>query len=214
MKKGSVYPLPAQQEPVSVQSTIGALYGVIDLPQGEQQCPAVLVIAGSGPTDRDGNSAAMKKHNDSLKMLAGQLVSWGIAALRYDKRGVGESKSAAGVKEETRFEDMIADASLWLESLKANARFSTLGIVGHSQGSLVGMCPLARGLWRSFADFWQNGTLSERTGYKASFFAHSAARSNSPSFIGPSESTTIKPSGSAITFPPFFANPSEIGFAA
>lgn len=53
-----------------------------------------LIIAGSGPTDRDGNSPVFKGHNDSLKLLAEGLAAHVIASLRYDKRGIGETGKA------------------------------------------------------------------------------------------------------------------------
>ena len=65
-------------------------------------------------------------------------------SLRYDKRGVGESESAAGQVEKTVFEDMIIDAERWIELLRGDNRFSSIGILGHSEGSLVGMCVASR----------------------------------------------------------------------
>jgi len=139
-KNSEMYPAPGHQEEVLVQSEHGNLYGTIDLPEGKGPFPAVLIISGSGPTDRDGNSELMKKPNDSLKMTGAWIASFGTAALRYDKRGVGASKDAAGITEETVFEDMIYDAALWIKYLKNDPRFSSIGVLGHSEGALVGMC--------------------------------------------------------------------------
>ncbi len=75
-----------------------------------------MIIAGSGPTDRDGNQALMK--NDSL------IASKGIAALRYDKRGIAESAAAAPREEELRFETYVADAVQWITWLRRDPRFS------------------------------------------------------------------------------------------
>src|SRR5262249_694645 len=80
-----------------LETPTGTLHGTLDLPNGTAPCPAVVIIAGSGPTDRDGNQAAMK--NDSLKMLGQALAAKGVAALRYDKRGVAESAAAASREE-------------------------------------------------------------------------------------------------------------------
>ena len=76
----------------------GVLHGTLSLPAVEGRVPVVLLHAGSGPTDRDGNSAMLPGHNDSLRMLADVLAHAGIASVRYDKRGVGAS-SLAGVRE-------------------------------------------------------------------------------------------------------------------
>jgi len=67
----------------------------------------------------------------------------GIAALRYDKRGVGQS-TVSTPPEETVFNDMITDAEKWIEYLKRDDRFTSMGILGHSEGSLVGMCAASR----------------------------------------------------------------------
>lgn len=135
-----LYPQPATWEAVQVESRYGTLYGTLDLPVDEEKCPVVLIIAGSGATDRDGNSEQISTPNDSLKMLGGWLNSLGCAVLRFDKRGVGESRGAGGVVSETLFSEMIYDAGLWFDLLKRDTRFSSVGVLGHSEGALVGLC--------------------------------------------------------------------------
>lgn len=79
-----------------LETPTGTLYGTLELPKSKPPFPVVLIIAGSGPTDRDGNSTARPAPNvppgpnNSLKLLAGGLAAQGIASLRYDKRGIGE----------------------------------------------------------------------------------------------------------------------------
>jgi len=126
-------------ENVTLTADSGTLYGTLTVPDTEEKVPVLLMIAGSGPTDRDGNSAMMKHGNNCTRMLAESLVRGGIASLRYDKRGIGESKDARGVPAETVFEDFVHDAEGWIERLKADERFSTVIVAGHSQGSLIGM---------------------------------------------------------------------------
>jgi len=99
----------------------------------------VLIISGSGPTDRDGNTAMLPGKNNSLKMLAEVLAERGIASLRYDKRGIGESSRAGQSEENLRFGMYIADAKGWSEQLKSDKRFKSVSIMGHSEGSLIGM---------------------------------------------------------------------------
>ena len=70
----------------------GDIYGTLTLPDGTKKVPVVLIIAGSGPTDRNANSGAGVLNSDAYKMLADSLRNAGIAAVRYDKRGVGESE--------------------------------------------------------------------------------------------------------------------------
>ncbi len=127
----------ASEQRVQLKTSTGTLHGTLDLPSSAAPHPVVLIIAGSGPTDRDGNQAQIK--NDSLKLLGQGLAAKGFAVLRYDKRGVGESASAASKEEDLRFETYVADAVQWVSWLGQDARFSRVGIVGHSEGSLIGM---------------------------------------------------------------------------
>lgn len=79
-----------REENVGIQLPQGVLKGTITLPNIGKPCPVVLIIAGSGPTDRNGNNPYGILAN-YLKMLADKLAQQGIASLRYDKRGIGES---------------------------------------------------------------------------------------------------------------------------
>lgn len=126
--------------PVFAQSTdvtSGPLHGTLLLPSDmSKPVPVVLIISGSGPTDRDGNNAMM--HNDALKMLATDFAMNGIASLRYDKRGIAQSAAAMGKESDLRFGDYIDDAVAWCNQLHEK-RFSGVVIAGHSEGSLIGM---------------------------------------------------------------------------
>lgn len=127
-------------ERVALETPNGTLHGTLERPQSSAPVPVALLIAGSGPTDRDGNSAMLKGANNSLKLLAAGLAAQGIASLRYDKRGVAESAGKAPVNEaDLRFETYIDDAVWWGRKLRADRRFSSLTLIGHSEGSLIGM---------------------------------------------------------------------------
>jgi alpha-beta hydrolase superfamily lysophospholipase len=97
----------------------------------------VLIHAGSGPTDRDGNSPALPGKNDSLKMLAEALAKQGIASLHYDKRAIAASAKAAAREEDLRFETYIDDAVAWGQQLRKDKRFGKLTMLGHSEGALI-----------------------------------------------------------------------------
>lgn len=125
--------------PISLETSSGTLNGTLELPLNKEEVTVVLLISGSGPTDRDGNSAAILEKNNSLKMLAEELAKSGFASVRYDKRGIGESQIEGINEEDLRFEDYVNDAVAWIEKLKDDARFSQTGIIGHSEGSLIGM---------------------------------------------------------------------------
>jgi pimeloyl-ACP methyl ester carboxylesterase len=129
----------AGSEPVSVQADDCTLYGTLEIPQGSGPFVAVLIIAGSGPTDRDGNSPLLPGSNDHLKLLAVGLAQKGIAALRYDKRGIAQSACEGLEEEDLAFDDLVDDAVLMIKLLKNDDRFSKVTVIGHSQGSLIGM---------------------------------------------------------------------------
>ena len=124
---------------VEVKLKDGMMSGQLETPQGEGPFPLMVIIAGSGPTDRDGNSVAFPGKNNSLKMIAESLVAEGVASIRYDKRGVGENASLAGKEDDMRFDHYIEDAAAWVQFAKTDERFSKVGIIGHSEGSLIGM---------------------------------------------------------------------------
>lgn len=129
-------------ELVTLKTSTGTLHGTIDLPAGPGPWPVVLIHPGSGPTDRDGNSrlsAALQYTNDSLKLLGRGLAAKGIAALRIDKRGVGASKLAVLKERDLRVETYGDDAAAWLALLRKDLRFNRIGIIGHSEGTLIGL---------------------------------------------------------------------------
>ena len=128
------------EEAIALQTGTGTIHGTVLLPAtGAAPYPVALLIAGSGPTDRDGNSLGLPGRNDSLKLLAEALAARGIASVRYDKRGVGESAPAATSEADLRFEHFIEDAAGWIRLLRDDPRFSTVTVIGHSEGSLIGM---------------------------------------------------------------------------
>lgn len=100
-----------------------------------KEVPLVIIIQGSGPTDRDGNNLYMS--NNSLKYLAQRLYEQGIATLRFDKRGIAES-GAGKIDESTMlFEDSGKDIVAWTEYIKKNlGNFSSVTLLGHSEGAL------------------------------------------------------------------------------
>ena len=123
----------------------GPLHGTLLVPAAAKPMPVVLLISGSGPTDRDGNSVTLPGKNDSLKMLAEGLAAKGIASLRYDKRGIGESRNVGPEEKDLRFEMYVDDAAAWATKLKRDRRFSRVVIVGHSEGALIGTIAAQRG---------------------------------------------------------------------
>ena len=126
-----------KESPIILKINTDRLFGTLTTPNLTKKYPVALIIAGSGPTDRNGNNPMMK--NNSLKMLAEVLAKNGIASLRYDKRGIGESKASAISEQSLVFENYTEDAKSWINLLKQDKRFSQVVIIGHSEGSLIGM---------------------------------------------------------------------------
>jgi uncharacterized protein len=129
-----------KEQPIVLKTTTGEISGTLTI--GDRPGGVVaLIIAGSGPTDRNGNS--MFTNNNSLKMLAQQMANMGVASVRYDKRGVGASAKALKTEADIRFEDYIRDAVEWIQLLKKDKRFKSVLVIGHSEGSLIGMVAAA-----------------------------------------------------------------------
>ena len=111
--------------------------GTILLPDGVENPKLAIIIAGSGPTDRNGNQQMIS--TNSLKYLAEGLSENGIATFRYDKRIIKQMKDRTLTEESIRFDDFIEDAISVVDYFKRSKAFSNIYIIGHSQGSLVGM---------------------------------------------------------------------------
>jgi pimeloyl-ACP methyl ester carboxylesterase len=138
-------------EPASLDTGTGTLSGTLELPAACGPLAVALFHAGSGPTDRAGNSVALPGRNDSLKLLAEALAERGIASLRFDKRGIGKSAAAGPASErDYHFATLVDDATRWITGLGQDARFGRVVVVGHSEGSLIGMVAAQRGGTRGF----------------------------------------------------------------
>ncbi|MCB0427237.1 MAG: alpha/beta hydrolase [Mangrovimonas sp.] len=116
--------------------------GTLLLPKTNSSEHLAIIIAGSGPTDRDGNQNFMK--SNSLKKLAQALTRNGIATFRYDKRTVKQIKQNK-IDKNTMFDDFITDAIAVLDYFKNQGAFKDITIIGHSQGSLIGMVAAQQG---------------------------------------------------------------------
>ncbi|MDC8756125.1 alpha/beta hydrolase [Janthinobacterium fluminis] len=130
---------PSADAAIALSTPTGQLHGALLLPAASGPVPAVLIVAGSGPTDRNGNNTLAPGANNSLMLLAQALSQAGFATLRYDKRGVAASAAAGPSEAALRFDTYVDDAAAWLRLLRADPRFSSVAVIGHSEGSLIGM---------------------------------------------------------------------------
>jgi len=134
----AIAPDPSVTESSIVLKTLsGTIYGTLAMPNDAKgKVPVVLIIAGSGPTDRDGNGPLI--NTNTYKLLAYALGKAGIASVRYDKRMIGQSVGTQKEKD-LRFEDYSDDAVGFINMLSDDDRFSKVIVAGHSEGSLIGM---------------------------------------------------------------------------
>ena len=97
----------------------------------------VILIAGSGPTDRNGNQNGMI--NNSLKFLAEELAKTGISVFSFDKRIIMQMKNGTIGESKLSFDDMVADAVSVVDYFNNSKKFKSIILAGHSEGSLIGI---------------------------------------------------------------------------
>ena len=126
------------ETPITVKTLVGTISGTLTTPKDVSgKIPVVIIIPGTGPIDRDGNSTTGLNTN-MYKLLAEALGKSGIASVRYDRRMVGQS-TGNQKESELRFEDNVDDVVSIIDLLTSDERFSKIVIAGHSEGALVGM---------------------------------------------------------------------------
>lgn len=126
---------------IYVQSEGVRIHTVLTKPGNKTNTPLAIIIAGSGPTDLNGNQARVQ--NNSLRYLSEALVKNNIATVRFDKRGIAKS-TIPGLKEADLTFEQYADDVVSLIKYFRDMGFKKIYIVGHSEGSLVGMMALQK----------------------------------------------------------------------
>lgn len=142
-QNGQTFPLilkpfteaPVTYEEILVPVTGGELKVALQMPDNPTGALAII-HAGSGPTNKDGNTIGSGKNN-SLKMLAEDLADQGIATIRYDKRGIGDNAALMTKEEDLTFDDYVTDVKAIADSMTKDERFSTIHLIGHSEGALI-----------------------------------------------------------------------------
>jgi alpha-beta hydrolase superfamily lysophospholipase len=138
--------LAAHAEAPATQASLGetimhenGLEGTYLRPEGHGPFPAALIIAGSGPTDRDGNAPVVGLKTNAYRLLAEALAAAGIASLRYDKRGIGASAAAGLHEAELRFDSFIGDAEAMIRWMAGQPGVGPIFLIGHSEGALIAL---------------------------------------------------------------------------
>ncbi len=121
-------------EEVTFEAAGTSVHGTLTRPAGSGSFPALLLIAGSGPTDRNWNSRLLPGKNGSGQLLAEALGRRGVVVLRYDKRGTGETEFPG----ELSWDDYLAEqrAGLALLASRASVDQSLIYPAGHSEGGI------------------------------------------------------------------------------
>lgn len=114
------------------------LPGTLSYPKSDNKLPLIVFIHGSGNPDRNGNQGPLA-HANYIKQLADSLNKRGIAFYRYDKRNATPSNKKYLKMEDFRISDLVEDAKIAIDAFSDDERFSSIYLIGHSQGSLVGM---------------------------------------------------------------------------
>jgi len=140
----TIAPAVAVESPYTIKSGALELGGTLVMPRGASgRVPVAVIIAGSGPTDRNGNSLMGIRPN-SYAQLAWRLAERGIATLRFDKRGMPGTKGTFDMTKMT-LDDFAADARAAAESLARDSRFSKVVLLGHSEGSALALIAARQG---------------------------------------------------------------------
>jgi pimeloyl-ACP methyl ester carboxylesterase len=129
----SAFSLPGD-ESVTIPAPGFNLAGTITRPKTAGPAPALILVGGSGPTDRDETVAGIPVFGQ----IARDLVNAGFIVLRYDKRGVGQSGGRAESATIADYAEDLRWALNWLEDQKGVDK-DRIGLVGHSEGALVAM---------------------------------------------------------------------------
>lgn len=143
------YATGATERMVRFDGSDGAtLAGTLLMPRWSelQKVPGVVLIAGSGPTDRDGNNPLIPERIDLLKQIAELLAAAGIGSLRYDKRGIGGStpRPTGSLEEQERFftwDNFVGDVAAAHRELLRHDEIKSYAtaLLGHSEGGLLAL---------------------------------------------------------------------------
>jgi uncharacterized protein len=116
---------------------LGPLKGTLLAPAGGN-APMVLIIPGSGPTDRDGNNPLGVKAS-TYRLLAEGLGARDIGTVRIDKRGMFGSSAAVADGNAVTIDDYVADVGAWIAVIRKQTGVSCVWVLGHSEGGLVAL---------------------------------------------------------------------------
>jgi pimeloyl-ACP methyl ester carboxylesterase len=124
--------------PAERRLTIDGLALTYLRPEGTDRVPLAVIIAGSGPTDRDGNSL-QGLNTDAYKQLAVVLADLGIATVRYDKRGIGGSAELGKDEQQLTIDVFAKDAQAMAKWASQLPNVGPVVLIGHSEGGMLAL---------------------------------------------------------------------------
>ena len=130
----------ALAQPVSIDGPQGKLVG--QLSAAVEARDIVVIVPGSGPTDRDGNSLQMGLRSDTYRLLADGLRAAGVSSIRVDKRGFYDSAAAISDPNDVTIAAYAQDVRQWVA--RASQEASCVWLAGHSEGGLVALAAAAQ----------------------------------------------------------------------
>lgn len=131
----------AQERTMAAPGPAGPLQGtlLIPAPRADGKAPpVVLIIPGSGPTDRDGNNTYGVRAA-TYRLLAEDLAGRGVASVRIDKRGLFASAAAVADPNAVTIPDYADDVHAWVEAIRSETGAACVWVLGHSEGALVAL---------------------------------------------------------------------------
>ncbi|MDX9826255.1 MAG: alpha/beta fold hydrolase [Spirochaetia bacterium] len=135
---------PGEQK-LKVRAEEGELPGTLLIPDSAGAFPGIVVLlSGSGTSDRDGNNFSVPGHSDSLALLARALASRSIASFRYDKRGSGEAYMRAESGMSVSLDEHIDDAARIIADFIQSGDYARIIVAGMNEGAWVGAAALNR----------------------------------------------------------------------
>src|SRR5512144_1384054 len=97
----------------------------------------VVLLAGSGPTDQNGDNPLLPASVGNLRQIGEALAQRGVATIRPAKRGIGLSAAGAPPEDEMTIGRLVDDAVAWIEFVRSDRRWSPVILAGHSEGALI-----------------------------------------------------------------------------